>query len=211
MPETPQPQPTHTPKSPPPAGMEPLPARSEPPPAGTEPPPAGTEPPPARTEPPHAGAGERASLTAFLQYQRETLAMKCAGLTAGQLKERAVPPSDMSLLGLVRHLAEVERSWFGNVLNQEAARADRTGRVPGERADFDVADADPDEAFAVWHAECARSRAVVDGLDSLDHTVDFRGDAYSLRYVLTHMIEEYARHNGHADLLRERIDGATGE
>lgn len=185
MPETPQPQPARTPKSPPA--------------------------PPARTAPPHAGAGERASLVAFLQYQRETLAMKCAGLTAGQLKERAVPPSGMSLLGLVRHLAEVERSWFRNVLSQEAVRANWQGRVPGEHADFDVADADPDEAFAVWHAECARSRAVVDGLDSLDFTVGFRGDSYSLRYVLTHMIEEYARHNGHADLLRERIDGATGE
>ncbi|WP_399928181.1 DinB family protein [Streptomyces kanamyceticus] len=166
---------------------------------------------PRRTEPPHTAPDERASLTAFLQYQRETLAMKCAGLTAEQLKERAVPPSDMSLLGLVRHLAEVERSWFGNVMNGEALRADWSGRVPGEHADFDVADADPDEAFEVWHAECARSRAVVDALDSLDATADFRGDTYSLRYVLTHMIEEYARHNGHADLLRERIDGVTGE
>ncbi|MGW0530956.1 DinB family protein [Streptomyces sp. NPDC003032] len=172
---------------------------------------------PRRTEPPHAAAGERASLTAFLQYQRETLAMKCAGLTAEQLKERAVPPSDMSLLGLVRHLAEVERSWFRNVLNGEASAAHWTGRLPGEYADFDVADADPDEAFEVWHAECARSRAIVDAQESLDPldplnvTVDFRGDAYSLRYILTHMIEEYARHNGHADLLRERIDGATGE
>ncbi|MEV5979853.1 DinB family protein [Streptomyces sp. NPDC052114] len=166
---------------------------------------------PRRTEPPHAVAGERASLTAFLQYQRETLAMKCAGLTAEQLRERSVPPSDMSLLGLVRHLAEVERSWFRNVLNGEALTSNWQGRVPGEHADFDVTDADPDEAFEVWHAECARSRAIVDVLDSLDTTVDFRDDTYSLRYVLTHMIEEYARHNGHADLLRERIDGATGE
>ncbi|MEU7584288.1 DinB family protein [Streptomyces sp. NPDC041068] len=164
-----------------------------------------------RTEPPHAAADERVSLTAFLQYQRETLAMKCAGLTAEQLKDRAVPPSDMSLLGLVRHLAEVERSWFRNVLNGEAVRANWQTRVPGEYADFDVADADADEAFEIWHAECARSRAVVDAMDSLDATVDFRDDTYSLRYVLTHMIEEYARHNGHADLLRERIDGATGE
>ncbi|MEU1120755.1 MULTISPECIES: DinB family protein [unclassified Streptomyces] len=164
-----------------------------------------------RSEPPTSGAGERASLTAFLQYQRETLAMKCAGLTADQLKERAVPPSDMSLLGLVRHLAEVERSWFRNVLNREAAKANWQGRVPGEYADFDVADADPDEAFEVWHTECGRSRAIVDAVDSLDATVDFRDETYSLRYILTHMIEEYARHNGHADLLRERIDGATGE
>ncbi|MEU7649695.1 DinB family protein [Streptomyces huasconensis] len=177
----------------------------------TAPQPSPTPRPPHRTEPPRAAAGERASLTAFLQYQRETLAMKCAGLTSEQLKERAVPPSDMSLLGLVRHLAEVERSWFRNVLNGEAQQANWSGRVPGEHADFDVADADPDEAFEVWHAECARSRAVVDALESLDTAVDFRGDTYSLRYVLTHMIEEYARHNGHADLLRERIDGVTGE
>lgn len=169
---------------------------------------------PRRTDPPHAAADERTSLNAFLQYQRETLAMKCAGLTAEQLKEQAVPPSDMSLLGLVRHLAEVERSWFRSVLNGEAAKAHWQGRVPGDHADFDVADADPDEAFEMWHAECARSRAIVEALscvDSLDVTVDFRGDTYSLRYILTHMIEEYARHNGHADLLRERIDGATGE
>ncbi|MEV0121099.1 DinB family protein [Streptomyces sp. NPDC050703] len=202
MPETPRPQPAHAPNTPPATPPETT-ARTAPTP--------GTAAPPLRVEPPHADAGERASLAAFLEYQRETLAMKCAGLSAGQLKERAVPPSDMSLLGLVRHLAEVERSWFRNVLGQEAVRANWKGRVPGEHADFDVDDADADEAFTVWRAECARSRALVDGLDSLDFTVEFRGDAYSLRYVLTHMIEEYARHNGHADLLRERIDGATGE
>ncbi|MEU5895951.1 DinB family protein [Streptomyces venezuelae] len=184
------------------------------PPEETPTPAPAPQPTPRRTDPPHAAADERASLTAFLQYQRETLAMKCAGLTAEQLKERAVPPSDMSLLGLVRHLAEVERSWFRNVLNGEAAHAHWQGRVPGEPADFDVADADPDEAFETWHAECARSRGIVEALNgpgSLDTTVDFRGDTYSLRYILTHLIEEYARHNGHADLLRERIDGATGE
>ncbi|MFJ2773629.1 DinB family protein [Streptomyces sp. NPDC087300] len=164
-----------------------------------------------RAEPPHSGAGERASLTAFLQYQRETLAMKCAGLTADQLRERAVPPSEMSLLGLVRHLAEVERSWFRNVLNGEDLRANWRPRVPGEYADFDVAGADPDEAFEIWHTECARSRALVDATDDLDVTVRFHDEEYSLRYILTHMIEEYARHNGHADLLRERLDGATGE
>ncbi|QEU92554.1 DinB family protein [Streptomyces kanamyceticus] len=164
-----------------------------------------------RAEPPRSGAGERASLVAFLQYQRETLAMKCAGLTADQLRERAVPPSEMSLLGLVRHLAEVERSWFGSVLNGEDPHAHWRSRVPGEHADFDVADADPDEAFEIWHAQCARSRALVDATDSFDATVRFRDEEYSLRYILTHMIEEYARHNGHADFLRERIDGVTGE
>ncbi|XVQ15646.1 DinB family protein [Spirillospora sp. CA-255316] len=155
-------------------------------------------------------ADERATLTGFLQYQRETLAMKCAGLTAEQLRDRAVPPSDLSLLGLVRHMAEVERVWFRNVLNGENSR-DRWTRENGEHADFDVETADPDEAFEIWHQECARSRDLVDAAESLDVTGRRRDEDFSLRWILTHMIEEYARHNGHADLLRERIDGATGE
>jgi uncharacterized damage-inducible protein DinB len=162
-----------------------------------------------RIEPPRI-ADERTTLTGFLQYQRETLAMKCAGLTGEQLRERAVPPSDLSLLGLVRHMAEVERSWFRKVMNGEDGGC-RWTRESGECAAFDIEDADPDEAFAAWHEECARARAIVDAVGSLDVTGSHRTGIVSLRYVLTHMIEEYARHNGHADLLRERIDGATGE
>jgi len=156
-------------------------------------------------------AGDRASLTGFLRYQRETLAWKCAGLTAEQLRERAVPPSALSLLGLVRHMAEVERSWFRNVVNGETAPAHWPRRGPGHFAEFDVDSADPEEAFRVWEQECARSLATVDAAESLDVTVHWRDEVFTLRYIITHMIEEYARHNGHADLLRERIDGTTGE
>jgi hypothetical protein len=163
-----------------------------------------------RTEPSRV-ADDRASLTGFLQYQRETLAWKCAGLTAEQLRERAVPPSALSLLGLVRHMAEVERSWFRVVVNGENARAHWPRRTSDHFAEFDVDSADPEEAFRVWEQECARSRATVDAAESLDITVRWRDEVFSLRYIITHMIEEYARHNGHADLLRERIDGTTGE
>ncbi|MFG2823948.1 DinB family protein [Kitasatospora sp. NPDC048365] len=156
-------------------------------------------------------AGDRASLTGFLQYQRETLAMKCAGLTVEQLRQRAVPASRLTLLGLVRHLAEVERIWFRAVVNGEDGAA-HWPTPPGEAfAEFDVADADPDEAFRVWDEECARSRATVDAAESLDTVIRWRDQEFTLRYILTHLIEEYARHNGHADLLRETIDGATGE
>ncbi|MEU8515004.1 DinB family protein [Kitasatospora sp. NPDC048722] len=155
-------------------------------------------------------AGDRASLTAFLDYQRATLAMKCRGLTGEQLKRQAVPTSSLSLLGLVRHAAEVERSWFRMVLNGEDCKALWPG-TNGELAEFQVTDADVDEAFAFWREACEASRAAADSVESLDDTVDFRGEVISVRYVLTHMIEEYARHNGHADLLREAIDGEVGE
>ncbi|REE96890.1 DinB family protein [Thermomonospora umbrina] len=163
---------------------------------------------PNRTVPPVAGA-ERATLTGFLEFQRETLAMKCAGLTTEQLRRRTVPPSGLSLLGLVRHMAEVERGWFRIELDGEDVpyRWEDGGRW----ADFDVEDADRDEAFAAWREECARSRALVDAADSLDVIARGGDRVHSLRWILVHMIEEYARHNGHADLLRERIDGATGE
>ncbi|GAA2584316.1 DinB family protein [Actinomadura fulvescens] len=163
----------------------------------------------ARTEPPLAG-DERATLTGFLQWQRETFAWKCGGLTAEQLRERNVPPSNLSLLGLVRHLAEVERGWFRMALRGEDIGF-RWKRDRGDDSPFEVDDADPDEAFAAWAEECALAREIVDATESLGTTTGFRGEVYSLRWILTHMIEEYARHNGHADLIRERIDGATGE
>jgi uncharacterized damage-inducible protein DinB len=165
----------------------------------------------ARAEPPTT-AGERVTLTGFLQYQRETLAWKCAGLSAEQLRERAVPPSAISLLGLVRHMAEVERSWFRNVLNGEQDSAPLW--ESSERAEFDADSSDssdPAEAFVAWHEECARSRRIVAAADSLDAAGSYGDEAFSLRYILAHMIEEYARHNGHADLIRERLDGTTGE
>ncbi|MFF2407522.1 DinB family protein [Streptomyces sp. NPDC058092] len=163
-----------------------------------------------RTYPPQAG-DERTSLSGFLQFQRETLAMKCAGLTPEQLRRPAVPTSDLTLLGLVRHLAEVERSWFRRVLKDEVAPPHWPGPNAGEFAEFEVETADPDEAFGIWREECARSRATVEAAESLEITGSYGDEVFSLRYILTHMIEEYARHNGHADLLREGIDGATGE
>jgi Protein of unknown function (DUF664) len=141
-----------------------------------------------RIDPP-LEAGEQATLTAFLDYNRETLALKCDGLTDDQLRERAVPPSSLSLLGIVRHMAEVD--WEG--------------------AFRDVATGDAGEAFSTWRAECDHARALVASDPTLE-TRGFRGgEWFSLRCVLNHMIEEYARHNGHADLLRERLDGVTGE
>ena len=162
-------------------------------------------------------ADERVTLTGFLDYQRETLAIKCAGLTTAQLREPAVPPSALSLLGLVRHMAEVEQSWFQLVMSGQPVPyhwplgPGEDAGSSGGSAEFDVTDADPEEAFEVWRAECARSRDFADAAESLDVTGHYEDETYSLRYVLTHMIEEYARHNGHADLLRERIDGATGD
>ncbi|MQY05196.1 DinB family protein [Actinomadura macrotermitis] len=165
---------------------------------------------PDRTPPPLSG-DERTMLAAYLQYQRETLAWKCSGLGADQLREQAVPPSQISLLGLVRHMADVERGWFRNVVNGEDT-ADLWAGTTGHYRDFEVADADVDEAFDAWHRACARSREIVAAAPSLDVTGRADdGKDYSLRNVLLHMIEEYARHNGHADLIRERIDGATGE
>ncbi|WP_034484547.1 DinB family protein [Actinomadura oligospora] len=161
-----------------------------------------------RIEPPHT-ADERATLAGFLDWQRATLALKCEGLDAGQLRRKELAPSGLSLLGLVRHMAEVERSWFRHVVCGEE-NGGYWPRVNGEMADFLVDDADPDEAFAVWRAECENSRAIVAAHD-LDERAEWKGDTYALRWIVTHMIEEYARHNGHADLLRERIDGVTGE
>ncbi|MGW4354583.1 DinB family protein [Nocardia sp. NPDC004582] len=158
-------------------------------------------------------AGERETLAGFLQFQRDTLAWKCSGLSAAQLRRRAVPPSELSLLGLVRHLTDVERGWFARTLGGADAPALYWGAERSEDVDFEVEDAEVDEAFRLWREECARSREIVDGCESLDTVGDHQSgaDGYSARWILTHMIEEYARHNGHADLLRERLDGRTGE
>jgi uncharacterized damage-inducible protein DinB len=167
-----------------------------------------------RTDPP-LEADERATLTAFLDFQRATLAVKCDGLSDDQLREPAVPPSALSLLGIVRHMAEVERNWFRPVLSGEEMATIYAPGMDWEAAFRDVATASVPEAFNDWRAECANSRSLVAAAPSLDVT-GWRGrrgaeHRFSLRWVLTHMIEEYARHNGHADLLRERLDGSTGE
>jgi uncharacterized damage-inducible protein DinB len=163
-----------------------------------------------RTYPPYS-ADERAMLDAWLDYHRATLAVKCDGLNDAQLRERAVPPSSLSLLGLVRHMAEVERAWFRRCLGGEDAPGIYYSDDDPD-GDFDNVDtADVAEAFATWQAECEHARRAVAAAPSLEATGQRRGEAVSLRWVLVHMIEEYARHNGHADLLRERIDGTVGE
>jgi uncharacterized damage-inducible protein DinB len=156
-------------------------------------------------------ADERTTLTAFIDWQRATLQRKCDGLTPEQLRRRAVPPSTLSLLGLVRHMADVERGWFRERLNTEqieplfSSEADPDG-------DFDNVDtADVEEAFARWREECALADEIVAKLDlEAKGKVAQTGRVMSLRWTLMHMIDEYSRHNGHADLLRQTIDGETG-
>ena len=157
--------------------------------------------------------GEREALEAWLDFHRDTLLHKCAGLTADQLKERAVPPSRLSLLGLVRHMTEVERWWF----RMHAAGADLPFPYDPDQtgADFEALDdADAAANIEAFREEIARARAEV-AARPLDDVVPSRGDhpgrARDIRWIYLHMIEEYARHNGHADLLRERIDGVTGD
>ncbi|MBT2468811.1 DinB family protein [Streptomyces sp. ISL-66] len=168
-----------------------------------------TEPTP-RIGPPLT-AGEREMLRAHLDYHRATLAWKCDGLTDEELRRQASPPSTLSLLGLVRHMAEVERHWF----RRTVGGADVPHLWSDERdfqAAYDASGSTRAEAFAAWEAEVEHARAVEAAAESLDVTtyiVKWEGDA-SLRMLMLHMIHEYARHNGHADFLREAIDGATG-
>jgi hypothetical protein len=149
-----------------------------------------------------------------LDFHRATLRWKCEGLTPEQLAQPAVPSSALTLLGLVRHLSEVERSWFRRgMAGEDAPPIYYSDAEP----DDDLLALDPaqaDEAFAIWEREIAAARQVAAGFDSLDalSATKRRGvHDVSLRWVYCHMIEEYARHNGHADLIREAIDGATGE
>jgi uncharacterized damage-inducible protein DinB len=160
-----------------------------------------------RVEPPYEG-DERTLLIAWLEYHRATLATKCDGLTDEQLRTRSVPPSSLSLLGLVRHMAEVENNWFRFWLGGDGP----TARWEGDE-DFDVDGAEVADAFAYWRSECENARQVLARFDSLDDVGagQTKGAGISVRWTLQHMIEEYARHNGHADLLREAIDGTTGD
>jgi uncharacterized damage-inducible protein DinB len=156
---------------------------------------------------------ERTTLNEFLRCQRLTLQLKCDGLAAGQLARRAVEPSTMSLLGLMRHMAEVERGWF----RRRFAGLDIPKRYQTEAdpdADFNGAVADPavaGEAWAAWREEIAFAEQFTRDHDLGFAGHDSEGEPISLRELLVHMIEEYARHNGHADLLRERIDGRLGQ
>ncbi|MGW0433983.1 DinB family protein [Micromonospora sp. NPDC003197] len=158
---------------------------------------------------------ERTMLEGWLEFHRQTLLLKCAGLTAEQLKIASVEPSGMTLLGLVRHLAEVERWWFRRCFAGQQLD-DLYCSPTNVDGDFDdVAEADAEADFAAFHAELDACRAAVVGR-GLDETLlrrrpDGTSNEMSLRWVYIHMIEEYARHNGHADLIRERIDGVTGD
>lgn len=156
--------------------------------------------------------GERESLDGWLDFHRQTLLLKCAGLTGEQLVLRAAEPSTLSLLGLVRHLADVERSWFRRrFAGEQIDPLFWTDASPdGDLDDTDPAAAEAD--FAAFHAEVELARAAAAGRSLDDTFVHPRsGEEMNLRWIYVHMIEEYARHNGHADLLRERIDGVTGE
>jgi uncharacterized damage-inducible protein DinB len=157
--------------------------------------------------------GEREALEALLDYQRDTLQLKCAGLTASQLKERAVPPSRLSLLGLVRHMTEVERWW----LRIHAANIDLPFPYDPESTglDFEALDeADAPANIEAYRQEIEQARETI-AAKQLDDVVPSHGhhpeQVRNVRWLYLHMIEEYARHNGHADLIRERIDGVTGD
>ncbi|MGH2757454.1 MAG: DinB family protein [Actinomycetota bacterium] len=171
-----------------------------------------------RPEPPLA-ADETATLLGFLEYQRATLAWKCSGLDAAGLRA-TVGPTSMTLGGMLKHLALVEDNWFSRYLYA------RDRHPPWDTVDWkadpdwdwnSAAQDSPEQLHAIWEDAVARSRALVaealaeGSLDRLALRTWPDGRAPSLRWILCHMIEEYARHNGHADLLRESVDGSTGE
>lgn len=159
--------------------------------------------------------GELPTIRAYLSRYRLTLGMKCADLAPEQLAARSVPPSTMSLLGLVRHMARVECNWFQRSLQGRWDVARLYWSPENHDLDFDGALADPavvEDAFTLWRAQIAAADQWLDGLTDLDAMVlTSRGEELSVRDVLIHLIEEYARHCGHADLLRECIDGRTGQ
>jgi hypothetical protein len=161
---------------------------------------------------PPPAADERAGLESWLDFYRATLAIKCAGLTDEQLRIASVPPSPLTLLGLVQHMAEVERNWFRRVLIGESVPPiyDPQADVEGHDGGFELyEDISFETAWRTWQAEIARARAICSGRDPAQ-TSPFMDGEVTLRWIYTHMIGEYARHCGHADLIRERIDGATG-
>lgn len=161
---------------------------------------------------PPMNSDERTTLEAWLDFQRQTLLLKCNGLDGAQLRSASVPPSPLTLQGLVQHLAEVERNWFRRIVGRENAPPIYSASVgtDGHDGGFEVTDDVPfDTAVAAWQREIAAGRTHCTST-GLDDTRPFMGTAVSLRWIYLHMIGEYARHNGHADLIRERIDGAAG-
>ena len=162
--------------------------------------------------------GELSNLREYLDHQRSVFERKCADLSPEQLAMRSVPPSTLSLLGLVRHLAKVEHSWFQRAFQGRLNEPRPYWSADVRDVDFDGAEptrACVDDAFASWKGQVARSDEWLDAQtdESMADVVVYNGDGETapVRDILVHMVEEYARHNGHADLLRECIDGATGE
>lgn len=164
---------------------------------------------PERPMPP-LDADERTSLESWLDFYRTTLAQKCEGLTEDQLAAPAAAPSQVTLLGLVRHAADVERTWFRRVLAQEDVKPIHAPGPGGHDGGFEPAEGDTyEKALLIWRAEIDRARKNC-ASRALDDTSPFMGGQVTLRWIYTHMIGEYARHCGHADLVRERVDGRTG-
>jgi uncharacterized damage-inducible protein DinB len=150
-------------------------------------------------------------LRSFLDYHRATLAMKCEGLTDNELRKQSMPPSTLSLLGLVRHMAEVERAWFRRVFDDNEALMVWSDQIDFQAA-FDPSASSREDAFAAWEAEVENSRRIERNAESLD-VAGYQprwGEEVSLRMVMIHVLLEYGRHNGHADFLREGIDGTVG-
>ncbi|MFC7534262.1 DinB family protein [Actinoplanes sp. GCM10030250] len=163
-----------------------------------------------RTSEPRTG-DERAMLQGWLDWHRQTLLRKCAGLTAEQLRTASVEPSNLTLLGLVRHMTEVERGWFRRRAGGQSELRDVYCTPDNLDGDFDdVATADAEANLVTFNEELKLADAAVAHLP-LESEHEGRDGPNSLRWVYHHMIEEYARHNGHADLLRERLDGTTGD
>lgn len=164
-----------------------------------------------RTGPPFMD-GERESLENWLEFYRQTLPLKVAGLTAHQLCQASVPPSSLTLIGLVRHLTEVERYWFSNVV--AGSEQEPVYGTP-ENSDADFDEYSPATALAdlaAYQDELVAVRELAAQVDSLDDAVvgKRKGQELNLRWIYTHMIEEYARHLGHMDMVRECLDGQTG-
>ena len=156
--------------------------------------------------------GEEAVLQEYLDHFRGVFERTCADLDAEQLARRSVPPSTLSLLGLLRHLAAVEFSWWRRVMDRRPDRPKMWGKDQHRDADFDGAVADDAvvaEAWAAWRAEVAYAREF-QANHPMDHLGQHDDGDLEMREVVVHLIEEYARHCGHADLLRECIDGRTG-
>lgn len=161
---------------------------------------------------PPLDADERTTLESWLDFYRSTLALKCEELDDQQLRTAAVPPSELTLLGLVQHMAEVERNWFRRVLVGEQAPPiyRQTTTRAGHDGGFELSEqATYRTAVAIWQDEIAHARRNCESRQ-LDDTSPFRDAHVSLRWIYVHMIAEYARHCGHADLMREKVDGATG-